>query len=140
MGIKALIASSFSKSDYKKVKEITYSVLKIEAFTSVFLAIILGTWYSSIAELFTKDVEVLGIVRSVFLFVSATQLINALSFVFDGLHCGVSDFSYSAFSLMVVGTMSCAFLVYAPSGFGLPGVWFGLTLFMLLRTVAGFVR
>ncbi|XP_058090692.1 protein DETOXIFICATION 45, chloroplastic-like isoform X2 [Magnolia sinica] len=136
----ALIASSFSKSDYKKVREITYSVLKTGAFTGVFLAIILGTWYGSIAELFTKDVEVLGIVRSGFLFVCATQPINALAFVFDGLHYGVSDFSYAAFSSMVVGVMSSAFLVYAPSVFGLPGVWFGLTLFMLLRMVAGLVR
>ncbi|KAL6011892.1 Protein DETOXIFICATION 45, chloroplastic [Asimina triloba] len=109
-------------------------------FTGVFLAVLLGTWYGFIAELFTKDIEVLGVVRSGILFVSATQPINALAFVFDGLHYGVSDFSYAAFAMMAVGTMSSAFLVYAPSNFGLPGIWFGLTLFMLLRMVAGFVR
>ncbi|XP_077254010.1 MATE efflux family protein isoform X2 [Tasmannia lanceolata] len=136
----ALIASSFSEGDYKKVKEIAYCVLKIGLFAGVFLAIILCTCFGSIAELFTKDVEVLRIVRSGLLFVSATQPINALAFVFDGLHYGVSDFSYSARSMMLVGAISSAFLLYAPSIFGLAGIWSGLTIFMSLRMVAGFLR
>ncbi|RWW30445.1 hypothetical protein BHE74_00002647 [Ensete ventricosum] len=41
---------------------------------------------------------------------------------------------------MVVGAMSSAFLLYAPSVYGLAGVWFGLTLFMGLRMMAGFFR
>lgn len=41
---------------------------------------------------------------------------------------------------MIVGAMSSAFLLYAPSAIGLSGVWFGLTLFMGLRTVAGYLR
>lgn len=41
---------------------------------------------------------------------------------------------------MVVGAISSAFLLYAPSVIGLPGVWCGLTLFMGLRTVAGYMR
>jgi len=41
---------------------------------------------------------------------------------------------------MFVGAVSSAFLVFSPSHFGLRGVWRGLTLFMGLRVVAGFVR
>jgi len=41
---------------------------------------------------------------------------------------------------MVVGAISSAFLLYAPSVIGLSGVWSGLTLFMGLRTVAGYMR
>lgn len=37
-------------------------------------------------------------------FVGASQPINALAFIFDGLHYGVSDFKYAACS-MVSGTM-----------------------------------
>ncbi|CAI9283236.1 unnamed protein product [Lactuca saligna] len=51
--LKALIASSVSKGDYKFVKDITYFVLT---------------------------------------FVSASQPLNALAFIVDGLHYGVSDF------------------------------------------------
>ncbi|XP_059654183.1 protein DETOXIFICATION 45, chloroplastic isoform X2 [Cornus florida] len=136
----ALVASSFSKGDYRTVKEITYFVLKIGLLTGVFLAAVLSASFGSIATLFTKDIEVLGVVRKGLLFVSASQPINALAFIFDGLHYGVSDFPYAAHSMMVVGAISSVFLLYASSNFGLRGVWLGLALFMGLRMVAGFIR
>ncbi|XP_058180611.1 protein DETOXIFICATION 45, chloroplastic isoform X2 [Rhododendron vialii] len=136
----ALIASYFAKGDYKTVREITFFALKTGLFTGIFLAVALGVSFSSLATLFTNDKEVLDIIRSVLLFVSASQPVNALAYIFDGLHYGVSDFSYAASSMMIVGAMSSAFLLYAPSVIGLSGVWFGLTLFMGLRTVAGYLR
>ncbi|PIN25748.1 putative membrane protein, predicted efflux pump [Handroanthus impetiginosus] len=136
----ALIASYISKHDYKTVKDITEFVLKIGFITGVSLAVILGASFTSLTPLFTKDVEVLGILGTGVLFISATQPLNALAFIFDGLHYGVSDFPYAAISMMLVGAISCAFLLYAPTVFGLPGVWSGLSLFMGLRTVAGFIR
>ncbi|KAM1043997.1 hypothetical protein ACFX2J_035002 [Malus domestica] len=136
----ALIASYLSKGEYKIVKEVADSALKIGLFTGISLSVILGVSFGSLATLFTNDPEVLAIVRSGILFVSASQPLNALAYVFDGLHYGVSDFAYAARSMMVVGALSSAFLLYAPSIFGLHGVWLGLTLFMGLRAVAGYAR
>ncbi|KAK4757161.1 hypothetical protein SAY87_007288 [Trapa incisa] len=136
----ALIASSMSKGDYKTVKVVTSFVLKIGLITGVSLAGILGFSFSSLATLFTRDAAVLEIVRSGVLFVSASQPLNALAYIFDGLHYGVSDFPYAACSMMVVGAISSTFLLYIPSMIGLPGVWLGLTLIMGLRTAAGFFR
>ncbi|KAL3597573.1 hypothetical protein D5086_009210 [Populus alba] len=135
----ALIASYSSEGDHKTVKEVTKFVLKIGLVVGVSLAAILGVSFGSIATLFTKDADVLGIVRTGILFVSASQPINALAFIFDGLHYGVSDFPYAAKSMMLVGLISSAFLLYAPIK-GLPGVWSGLALFMGLRTAAGCLR
>lgn len=136
----ALIASSYSKGDYRTSREVANFVLKIGLLTGVSLAAILGLSFGSLATLFTKDAEVLGVVRTGVLFVSASQPINALAFIFDGLHYGVSDFPYAACSMMVVGAISSAFLLYVPSIFGLHGVWSGLALFMGLRTLAGLIR
>ncbi|XP_076924736.1 protein DETOXIFICATION 45, chloroplastic-like [Bidens hawaiensis] len=136
----AVIASSVSEGDYKSVKDITYFVLKIGFVTGVTLAAILGISFGSISTLFTKDIEVLKIARTGVLFVSASQPLNALAFIVDGLHYGVSDFPYAAYSMMLVGVISSTFLLYAPSAFGLYGVWSGLTIFMGLRMVAGFIR
>ncbi|KAI7731125.1 hypothetical protein M8C21_011434 [Ambrosia artemisiifolia] len=136
----ALIASSVSEGDYKSVKDITYFVLKIGFAMGVTLAAILGISFGSLSTLFTKDIEVLSIARTGVLFVSASQPLNALAFIVDGLHYGVSDFPYAAYSMMLVGVISSAFLLYAPSAFGLYGVWSGLTMFMGLRMVAGFIR
>ncbi|KAJ8765162.1 hypothetical protein K2173_010653 [Erythroxylum novogranatense] len=136
----ALIASSSSKGDYKSVREVTNFVLKIGLLTGLSLAVILSASFGTIATVFTKDAEVLRIVRSGILFVAASQPINSLAFIFDGLHYGVSDFPYAASSMMVVGAVSSAFLLYVPSRIGLPGVWSGLTLFMGLRMAAGYFR
>ncbi|AET01062.2 putative multi antimicrobial extrusion protein [Medicago truncatula] len=136
----ALIASSLSRHEYKAVKEITHFVLKIGLLTGICLTAILGASFGSLATLFTQDIEVLQVVRTGVLFVSASQPLNALAYIFDGLHYGVSDFRYAAFSMMFVGAVSSAFLVFSPSHFGLRGVWLGLTLFMALRVVAGSVR
>jgi len=40
-------------------------------------------------------------------FVAATQPINSLAFVFDGVNYGASDFAYSAYSLASSPTMIC---------------------------------
>ncbi|KAF8011385.1 hypothetical protein BT93_J1865 [Corymbia citriodora subsp. variegata] len=136
----AMIASSFAKGDYSTVKKIAFFALKTGLITGVSLALLLGLSFNSLATLFTKDAQVLQIVGSGLLFVSASQPINALAYVFDGLHYGVSDFSYAAWSMMAVGALSCVFLLYAPSIVGLSGVWSGLTLFMGLRTLAGYAR
>ncbi|CAH9105889.1 unnamed protein product [Cuscuta europaea] len=136
----ALIASAFAKQDFNRIKVITEVALKTGLFTGVLLAIVLGLSFPSIARLFTNDAQVLGIARSGLLFVSASQPINALAYIFDGLHYGVSDFPYAASSMMAVGAMASAFLLYAPSIIGLPAVWSGLTIFMGLRTIAGFFR
>ncbi|XWS33933.1 hypothetical protein CRYUN_Cryun22dG0125600 [Craigia yunnanensis] len=136
----ALIASSFAKGEYARVKEITYCVLKTGLFTGVFIAVVHGAFFGSLATLFSRDKEVLRIIRSVMLIISSSLPITALACTFDGLHYGISDFSYTAFSMMVVGAVSSAFLLYAPSVIGLSGVWTGLALFMCLRTAAGFLR
>ncbi|KAG0544734.1 hypothetical protein BDA96_02G302000 [Sorghum bicolor] len=136
----ALIASSFAKLDYEKVEEVTFYVLKAGVFVGIALALLLFASFGRLAEVFSKDPMVIQIVRGGVLFVSASQPINALAFIFDGLHFGVSDFSYSASSMMVVGAISSLFLLYAPQFFGLPGVWAGLALFMSLRMTAGFMR
>ncbi|KAF0910676.1 hypothetical protein E2562_004668 [Oryza meyeriana var. granulata] len=114
---RALIATSFAKLDYEKVKEVTYYVLKTGVFVGAALAFLLFASFSRLAELFSKDPMVLQIVGSGVLFVSASQPINALAFIFDGLHFGVSDFSYSASSMITVGAIgfeSRPLVVFAP--------------------------
>ncbi|KAL8151346.1 hypothetical protein V2J09_021154, partial [Rumex salicifolius] len=136
----ALIASSFSRGDFLAVKDVSYFVLKIGVLLGALLASVLGVSFGSVATLFTNDVQVLEVAKKGILFVAASQPINSMAFIFDGLHYGVSDFRYAAYSMIVVGAISSAVLLYAPSVIGLHGVWLGLTVFMGLRMVAGVIR
>lgn len=55
----------------------------------------------STSELNKVSLLTLGFIGGLMLqFVALTQPINALAFVFDGLHYGVSDFEYAAVSMV----------------------------------------
>ncbi|PAN31016.1 hypothetical protein PAHAL_5G388800 [Panicum hallii] len=136
----ALIASSYAIVDYKRVQKIAMFALQIGVVSGLALAVGLYASFGNIARLFTSDQEVLMVVKSCALFVCASQPINALAFIFDGLHYGVSDFDYVAQATIAVGVMSSLVLLWAPSVFGLAGVWVGLTTLMGLRMAAGILR
>ncbi|KAI5060996.1 hypothetical protein GOP47_0023501 [Adiantum capillus-veneris] len=136
----ALIANAYAKGDLKGVKRIAYGVLQTGLCFGLLLAIILSVSLGPISRLFTSDPAVLDVLFKGALFVAGTQPLNALAFVFDGLHYGVSDFKYAAYSMMVVGALSSLCLLTAPSFLGLPGVWLGLTLLMGFRAAAGWLR
>ncbi|CAN0845422.1 Protein DETOXIFICATION 45, chloroplastic [Linum grandiflorum] len=140
LSAQAMVASYSSKRDYVNAREVTNLVLKVGLFTGLSLAAILGLSFVSIAKLFTADPELVQVVNTGVLFVCASQPLNALAYIFDGLHFGVSDFPYAACSMMMVGAICSVYLLYVPRIFGLYGVWSGLALFMALRTGAGIAR
>ncbi|XP_062085956.1 protein DETOXIFICATION 45, chloroplastic-like [Humulus lupulus] len=107
----ALTASYMSKGDYKTVKEIAHYVLKVGLLTGLALSAILGLSFGSLATLFTKDAEVLAIVGTGVLFVSASQPLNALAYVFYGLHYGASDFAYAARAMVRLMMLPCSVLL-----------------------------
>ncbi|KAI4381152.1 hypothetical protein MLD38_007259 [Melastoma candidum] len=136
----AMIAGAFAKREFKTVKELTYYALQNGLITGLSLALLLGTSFASMAAWFTNDPQVLKIVRSGTLFVSGTMPLNAFAYIFDGLHYGISDFKFAAYSMMVAGSFTCILLLQAPSFLGLSGIWIGLAIFMGIRAIAGFMR
>ncbi|KAK1647564.1 hypothetical protein QYE76_065369 [Lolium multiflorum] len=136
----ALLASEYAKGNYKQARTVLYRVLQIGGVTGVALAGTLFLGFGSLSLLFTDDPAVLDIARSGVWFVTISQPINAIAFVFDGLYYGVSDFAYAAYSTLFAGVVSSAFLLAVAPKFGLGGVWAGLILFMGLRAIAGFWR
>lgn len=136
----ALMANAYAKGDLKQVKQVAFGVLQMGLGFGLLLAVFLFMSLGPISKLFTEDPAVLEVLFKGVLFVAGTQPLNALAFVFDGLHYGVSDFKYAAYSMMVVGSLSSLCLITAPSFIGLPGVWLGLTLLMGFRAAAGWLR
>ncbi|URD83693.1 Zn-finger in Ran binding protein [Musa troglodytarum] len=126
----ALLASEYTRKNYVQARLVIYRVIQIGAATGIALGVLLFFGFEPFSTLFTTD----------FSFVTVSQPINALAFVIDGLYYGVSDFSYAAYSMILVGVVSSLFLLIAASVFGLAGVWAGLVFFMSLRAVAGIWR
>lgn len=136
----ALLAREFTKGNYKQARVIVHKVLQIGAATGIALAILLFFGFEAFSTIFTTDSAVLNVARSGVLFVTASQPINAIAFVLDGLYYGASDFAFATYSMVLVGLASSIFLLIASPVYGLAGVWTGLFLFMTLRAAAGFWR
>ncbi|GAU17286.1 hypothetical protein TSUD_110030 [Trifolium subterraneum] len=136
----AILAGAFANKDYEKATATASRVLQMGVILGMALAFILGTGLHFGAKLFTKDVNVIHLIRVGIPFVALTQPLNCLAFVFDGVNFGASDFAYSAFSMVIVAIISIICLLILSSAGGFIGIWVALTIYMSLRAFAGFLR
>nr|KAJ0185181.1 hypothetical protein LSAT_V11C900466400 [Lactuca sativa] len=93
-----------------------------------------------IRSVYNTDAKVLRLLSLGIPFVAATQPINTIAFVFDGINYGSSDFCYSAFSMVLVALASVVCLWLLSSHYGFVGIWVALSIFMGLRVIAGLGR
>ncbi|CAB4268079.1 unnamed protein product [Prunus armeniaca] len=100
----AILACAFAEKDYKKAIATATRVLQMSFILGVGLTFVVGIGLYFGAGIFSRDVNVLHLIRiGLPYFVAATQPINSLSFVFDGVNFGASDFAYCAYSLASSG-------------------------------------
>ncbi|KAK4339116.1 hypothetical protein RND71_040578 [Anisodus tanguticus] len=136
----AILARAFAQKDFSRCTATASRVLQLGVVLGLVLALVLGIGLSYGARLFTKDVNVLHLIGIGIPFVAATQPINCLAFVFDGVNFGASDFAYSAYSMLTVALFSIMFLLILSSSYGFIGIWVALTIYMSVRALAGFGR
>lgn len=136
----AMLASAFAKQDYCKIMEITARSLQLSIVLGLTLSVVLGVGMKYGAGIFTKDADVMKLVHKGLPFVAATQPINALAFVFDGINFGASDYKFSAFSMVAVATISIPCLILLSWRHGFAGIWTALTIYMSFRTLASIWR
>ncbi|KAF3544561.1 hypothetical protein DY000_02003805 [Brassica cretica] len=103
---------------------------------SVFVG--LGLYFG--AGIFTKDPAVIHLIAIGIPFVAATQPINSLAFVLDGVNFGASDFACTAYSMVGVAAISIAAIIYMAKFNGFLGIWIALTIYMGLRAITGIAR
>ncbi|RVX02856.1 Protein detoxification 43 [Vitis vinifera] len=144
----AILACAFAENDYAKATNAATRVLQMGFILGLGLALLVGLGLQFGAKVFSKDVNVLHLISIGVPFVAATQPINSLAFVFDGVNFGASDFAYSAYSMasiafdpqILVAIVSIASLFCLSKSYGYVGIWVALTIYMGLRTFAGFWR
>ncbi|EPS63682.1 hypothetical protein M569_11101 [Genlisea aurea] len=136
----AILACAFAERDYRKATCAAARVLQMGFVLGLGLSVVvgLGLWFGS--GVFSRDKQVLRMITVGIPFVAATQPINSLAFVFDGVNFGASDFAYSAYSMVMVSLVSIGCLFGLSEEYGFVGIWFALTIYMGLRTFAGLWR
>ncbi|XP_047952224.1 protein DETOXIFICATION 43-like isoform X1 [Salvia hispanica] len=136
----AILACAFAEKDYQKATAAATRVLQMGFVLGLGLAVFVGMGLQFGSGIFSKDKSVIHMIAIGIPFVAATQPINSLAFVFDGVNFGASDFAYSAYSMVLVSIVSIGSLVLLSKTNGFIGIWFALTIYMGLRTFAGFWR
>ncbi|KAH9301912.1 hypothetical protein KI387_013495, partial [Taxus chinensis] len=133
----AILASAFAKADYGKARSTAARTLQMGMVLGIFLAVVLGGSLHFLSKLFTNDIDVLKMTLIGIPFVAATQPLNSMAFVFDGINFGASDFSYAAYSMVSVSIFTILCLLALSPLWGFVGIWVGLTILMMLRMLAG---
>lgn len=136
----AIIASALARNNYDLAKDAAFRTLQMGFAFGFILSLILGVGMGTFSKVFTNDPRVFKFLALGIPFVAATQPINSVAFVFDGLHFGASDFSYAAKSMIIVSAIASFVILIASPVWGFVGVWVGLTLLMTMRMFAGFLR
>ncbi|CAI0393849.1 unnamed protein product [Linum tenue] len=95
----AIIATAFAEKDYHKATSAATRVLQMSFFLGIGLAGVVGAGLYFGDTIFTKDRNVLRVISIGIPFVAATQPINSIAFVFDGVNFGASDFKFSSYSM-----------------------------------------
>ncbi|KAG0465788.1 hypothetical protein HPP92_019952 [Vanilla planifolia] len=136
----AILATACAKGDLHKVAMATSRVLQLSIALGLVLSVLLSVGLQFGSGIFTKDTNVVKVVHKAIPFVAGTQVINSLAFVFDGINFGVSDYAFSAYSMVAVAAISIPLLIFLSSSHGFIGIWVGLTIYMGLRTFASLWR
>ena len=85
-------------------------------------------------KVFTDDAEIVALVAGVMPFVAVLQPIGALVFVWDGIFMGAREFRFLMVSTLAAAVLAGAVLILTVTlGWGLTGVWWGITTLILGR-------
>jgi putative MATE family efflux protein len=110
--------------------------------TGVLVAGVLLALRSVVLPLFTDDPAVVAQAEVVWWFLAGMQPLAGLVFALDGVLIGAGDVRY--LRTLTIGSALLGFLPLSllalPLGWGLAGVWAGLTLFIVLRLAGTTVR
>ncbi|EOA32019.1 hypothetical protein CARUB_v10015261mg [Capsella rubella] len=136
----AILACSFAEKDYNKVSAVAARVLQMGLALGLGLSLFVGLGLHFGAGIFSKDAAVIRLMAIGIPFIAATQPINSLAFVLDGVNFGASDFAYTAYSMVGVAAISIAAIIYMAKTNGFIGIWIALTIYMALRAITGIAR
>lgn len=132
----AILAGAFARKDHPRIIVVTARVLQLSIILGMALTVFLGVAMEFGSVIFTKDKGVLSVIHKGIPFVAGMQTLNSLAFVFDGINFGASDYRYCAYSMVFVAIASIPCLIYLSLYRGFIGIWFGLIIYMTLRTLA----
>ncbi|XP_029125525.1 protein DETOXIFICATION 43 [Cajanus cajan] len=140
VAVQTILACSFAEKDFNKAIAAATRTLQMSFVLGVGLSLVVAFGLYFGAGIFSKNAQVVQLIKISMPFVAATQPINSLAFVFDGVNYGASDFAYSAYSLVLVSLVSIPIEIFLFKRKLFVGIWIALTIYMILRMIVGIWR
>lgn len=132
----ALVARYLGENDREGARAVSNRLLFLGLVVGSMLGAVMWALEPWLGALFTDDAVALASLASVFPVVVFLQPLNGLVFVWDGVYMGAQRFVYLAFAMVLSVSVAAAVLSSAiPMGWGLRGVWAGITALMAMRLV-----
>ena len=102
------------------------------------VGVVLGVGFMALQPVlpyfFTDDPATIGALLGIYTFVAVLQPLNGLVFVGDGIYMGAEAFPYLAKAMLGTAAVAATvLLLVVPMGWGLTGVWWGITTLMVGR-------
>jgi putative MATE family efflux protein len=136
----ALGASDRAATD--RARAVARQVTRYGLVLGVVFAAVFGALAGVLPPVFTPDAAVLAVVPVAWWFFVALQPVAGVVFAVDGVLLGAGDAAFLRTSTLLAAVIGFLPLIWASLGFGwgLAGIWSGLSLFMVIRLVAVLTR
>lgn len=132
----ALVSKHLGAGDEDAARSVANRLLQWGAGVGVALGLAFYALQPVLPDFFTDDPATVAAVLAIFPFVALLQPLNGVVFVWDGLYMGAEAFGYLAKAMLLsAGAAAVVLLLARPLGWGLPGVWWGITTLMAVRLV-----
>jgi putative MATE family efflux protein len=138
----SLIGAELGAGSTERARRVGWQITRYSIWFGIALGVLFAAAAGVLPLAFTSDAAVLEQVPNAWWFFVALQPIAGLVFALDGVLLGAGDAAF-----LRTATLLSAVIGYLPMiwislamGWGLVGIWTGLSLFMLLRAIAMVVR
>jgi putative MATE family efflux protein len=133
----AMIATALGAGRGDEARDVAWRLLR----WGIGFGVLVGLGYLALTDVlpgvFTTDAGVLAAVGAVWVIVAAVQPIGGIAFVLDGILMGAGDFRFLLWStaLASLGVLVPVCLIALRLGWGLRGVWVGMSMMLVVRAV-----
>ncbi|KAF6252887.1 hypothetical protein COO60DRAFT_491198 [Scenedesmus sp. NREL 46B-D3] len=138
-----MLAKSLAARDTSTAQRVVQRCVSMASLLGCLLALLLWLGQRAIPAAFTADAAVLALVGSTLPFVVATQPVNALAFVWDGVLFGAGGFRYASVQMALCAVPAVVLMNLGPHALAgaapaikLQYVWLGLSLVMCCRALS----
>ncbi|HWM57249.1 MAG TPA: MATE family efflux transporter [Pseudonocardia sp.] len=141
----SLVGAALGASDRAataRARAVARQVTRYGLVLGVVFAAVFGALAGVLPPVFTPDAAVLAVVPVAWWFFVALQPVAGVVFAVDGVLLGAGDAAFLRTSTLLAAVIGFLPLIWASLGFGwgLAGIWSGLSLFMVIRLVAVLTR